>query len=112
MTFAVFLLAYALSQFFRSFLAVIAPELAVELSLGPQALGENRQRAGPAGDGQDDAFDQNQARSDPGQGGDVTRDGAEQDLENARAQNPEDDRVHDLDVEDGELQHGSSGGPT
>jgi len=39
MTFAVFLLAYALSQFFRSFLAVIAPELAVELSLGPQALG-------------------------------------------------------------------------
>lgn len=39
MTFAVFLLAYALSQFFRSFLAVIAPELASELSLGPQALG-------------------------------------------------------------------------
>lgn len=39
MTFAVFLLAYALSQFFRSFLAVIAPELSSELSLGPQALG-------------------------------------------------------------------------
>jgi MFS family permease len=39
MTFAVFLLAYALSQFFRSFLAVIAPELAIELGLGPQALG-------------------------------------------------------------------------
>lgn len=39
MTFAVFLLAYALSQFFRSFLAVIAPELSSELSLGPQELG-------------------------------------------------------------------------
>ncbi|MBL8908047.1 MAG: MFS transporter [Rhizobiales bacterium] len=39
MTFAVFLLAYTLSQFFRSFLAVIAPELAAELALGPQALG-------------------------------------------------------------------------
>jgi len=39
MTFAVFLLAYALSQFYRSFLAVIAPELATELALGPQALG-------------------------------------------------------------------------
>lgn len=39
MTFAVFLLAYALSQFFRSFLAVIAPELAVELGLDPQVLG-------------------------------------------------------------------------
>ena len=39
MTFAVFLLAYALSQFFRSFLAVIAPELSSELALGPQALG-------------------------------------------------------------------------
>jgi len=39
MTFAVFLLAYALSQFYRSFLAVIAPELAGELALDPQALG-------------------------------------------------------------------------
>ncbi len=38
MTFAVFLLAYALSQFFRSFLAVIAPELSAELALGPEAL--------------------------------------------------------------------------
>ena len=33
-----FLVGYILSQFFRSFLAVIAPELAVELSLDPQAL--------------------------------------------------------------------------
>lgn len=39
MTFAVFLLAYALSQFFRSFLAVIAPELSTELALDSQALG-------------------------------------------------------------------------
>jgi MFS family permease len=33
-----FLAGYILSQFFRSFLAVIAPELAVELHLDPQAL--------------------------------------------------------------------------
>jgi MFS family permease len=38
-TFLTFLAAYVLSQFFRSFLAVIAPELAAELSLDPQALG-------------------------------------------------------------------------
>ena len=37
--FLTFLVAYVLSQFYRSFLAVIAPELAVELSLSPQALG-------------------------------------------------------------------------
>lgn len=37
--FLTFLAAYVLSQFYRSFLAVIAPELAVELGLGPQALG-------------------------------------------------------------------------
>ena len=37
--FLTFLAAYVLSQFYRSFLAVIAPELAVELSLDPQALG-------------------------------------------------------------------------
>jgi predicted MFS family arabinose efflux permease len=36
--FAVFLLAYTLSQFYRSFLAVIAPEMAAELALDPQAL--------------------------------------------------------------------------
>ena len=34
----VFLFAYVLSQFYRSFLAVIAPELAASLSLPPQAL--------------------------------------------------------------------------
>lgn len=39
MAFITFLAAYVLSQFYRSFLAVIAPELAVELGLGPQALG-------------------------------------------------------------------------
>ena len=33
------LVAYVLSQFYRSFLAVIAPELANELALDPQALG-------------------------------------------------------------------------
>ena len=33
-----FLAGYILSQFFRSFLAVIAPELAIELHLDPQAL--------------------------------------------------------------------------
>ncbi len=38
-SFLTFLAAYVLSQFYRSFLAVIAPELAAELSLGPQALG-------------------------------------------------------------------------
>jgi predicted MFS family arabinose efflux permease len=38
-SFLTFLAAYTLSQFYRSFLAVIAPELARELSLGPQALG-------------------------------------------------------------------------
>jgi predicted MFS family arabinose efflux permease len=38
-SFITFLAAYTLSQFYRSFLAVIAPELARELSLGPQALG-------------------------------------------------------------------------
>ena len=37
--FIVFLAAYTLSQFYRSFLAVIAPELAAEISLSPQALG-------------------------------------------------------------------------
>jgi MFS family permease len=37
--FIIFLAAYCLSQFFRSFLAVIAPELAKELTLDPQALG-------------------------------------------------------------------------
>ncbi len=38
-TFLVLLLAYTLSQFFRSFLAVIAPELSHELSLSPADLG-------------------------------------------------------------------------
>ncbi|MCB1378290.1 MAG: MFS transporter [Alphaproteobacteria bacterium] len=37
--FLTFLAAYVLSQFYRSFLAVIAPELALEMHLGPQALG-------------------------------------------------------------------------
>lgn len=37
--FVTFLAAYVLSQFYRSFLAVIAPELARELMLDPQALG-------------------------------------------------------------------------
>ena len=37
--FLTFLAAYVLSQFYRSFLAVIAPELAQELGLDPQALG-------------------------------------------------------------------------
>ena len=37
--FLTFLAAYVLSQFYRSFLAVIAPELARELALSPQALG-------------------------------------------------------------------------
>jgi len=38
-TFLVFLFAYVLSQFFRSFLAVIAPELAKELALTSTDLG-------------------------------------------------------------------------
>ena len=38
-SFITFLAAYTLSQFYRSFLAVIAPELAQELALDPQALG-------------------------------------------------------------------------
>lgn len=38
-SFLTFLAAYVLSQFYRSFLAVIAPELARELTLDPQALG-------------------------------------------------------------------------
>jgi len=38
LVFSSFLTGYILSQFFRSFLAVIAPELAVELSLDPQSL--------------------------------------------------------------------------
>ena len=37
--FLTFLAAYVLSQFYRSFLAVIAPELSHELMLGPQGLG-------------------------------------------------------------------------
>jgi MFS family permease len=37
--FFTFLAAYVLSQFFRSFLAVIAPELGQELALDPQAMG-------------------------------------------------------------------------
>ncbi len=37
-SFITFLAAYVLSQFYRSFLAVIAPELAQELTLDPQAL--------------------------------------------------------------------------
>jgi len=39
LSFLTFLAAYVLSQFYRSFLAVIAPELARELTLDPQALG-------------------------------------------------------------------------
>jgi MFS family permease len=38
-TFLVFLLAYTISQFYRSFLAVIAPELSAELALTPADLG-------------------------------------------------------------------------
>jgi MFS family permease len=38
-TFLVFLLAYVLSQFFRSFVAVIAPELSADLRLTPADLG-------------------------------------------------------------------------
>lgn len=38
-TFLVLLVAYTLSQFYRSFLAVIAPELAAELELSPADLG-------------------------------------------------------------------------
>ena len=38
-TFLVFLLGYVLSQFFRTFLAVIAPELAGKLGIGPYELG-------------------------------------------------------------------------
>jgi predicted MFS family arabinose efflux permease len=38
-SFVTFLAAYVLSQFYRSFLAVIAPELAAELGLDPQSLG-------------------------------------------------------------------------
>jgi len=37
--FLTFLAAYVLSQFYRAFLAVIAPELSRELGLDPQALG-------------------------------------------------------------------------
>ncbi|MEZ5925957.1 MAG: MFS transporter [Hyphomicrobiaceae bacterium] len=37
--FAAFLLAYTLSQFFRSFLAVIAPELSTELAIDATGLG-------------------------------------------------------------------------
>ncbi len=37
--FLTFLAAYVLSQFYRSFLAVIAPELALELNLDPLGLG-------------------------------------------------------------------------
>lgn len=39
LAFVTFLAAYVLSQFYRSFLAVIAPELATELALDAQALG-------------------------------------------------------------------------
>ena len=38
-TFLVFLLGYVLSQFFRTFLAVIAPELGRKLGIGPYELG-------------------------------------------------------------------------
>jgi sugar phosphate permease len=38
-TFLVFLLGYTLSQFFRTFLAVIAPELGRKLGIGPYELG-------------------------------------------------------------------------
>src|SRR5262245_11407715 len=37
--FAVFILAYTLSQFYRSFLAVIAPEISAELKLSAADLG-------------------------------------------------------------------------
>lgn len=39
MTFFTFLVGYVLSQFYRSFLAVIAPELSAELGLSPADLG-------------------------------------------------------------------------
>ncbi|MDQ4061346.1 MAG: MFS transporter, partial [Pseudomonadota bacterium] len=38
-TFGIIVLAYVLSQFFRSFLAVVAPQLATDLGLGPAELG-------------------------------------------------------------------------
>ena len=38
-TFGIVVFAYVLSQFFRSFLAVIAPELSAELGLDPAELG-------------------------------------------------------------------------
>lgn len=38
-TFLVMLLAYALSQFYRSFLAVVSADLSAEIGLGPQDLG-------------------------------------------------------------------------
>lgn len=38
-TFAVLIAAYLLSQFFRAFLAVIAPELGRDVGLGPEGLG-------------------------------------------------------------------------
>src|SRR4051812_28086533 len=38
-TFTVLCLAYVLSQFFRSFLAIVAPNLIAELGLGPAELG-------------------------------------------------------------------------
>jgi predicted MFS family arabinose efflux permease len=39
LTFVVLCLAYVLSQFFRSFLAIVAPSLIAELGLGPAELG-------------------------------------------------------------------------
>jgi predicted MFS family arabinose efflux permease len=39
LTFTVLCLAYVLSQFFRSFLAIVAPNLIAELGLGPAELG-------------------------------------------------------------------------
>src|SRR3954463_6339537 len=39
LTFTVLCLAYVLSQFFRSFLAIVAPSLIAELGLGPAELG-------------------------------------------------------------------------
>ena len=68
-----------------------------------QTLREDCQRTRPPGRRQDHALYKDEPNSDPRPGCDGVGDSTEQGVENARAEDPEDESVDDLDVEDREF---------
>ena len=66
-------------------------------------LGEQRQRADPAECQQDDSLHDDQPDGDPSPHRHSIGKAAEERIEDADAENPEDDRVGQLDVENGQL---------